>query len=81
MLTGASATLLEAERKGISKALFLIITLKKEGSYKEKKFNENINDINVFINSLERYKSEDFYKFDAYPNVNLYIDHIEIDIN
>lgn len=81
LLTGASATLLEAERKGISKALFLIITLKKEGSYKEKKFNENINDINVFINSLERYKSEDFYKFDAYPNVNLYIDHIEIDIN
>ena len=34
LLTGISATLLEAERKDISKALFLIITLKKEGSYK-----------------------------------------------
>ena len=40
-----------------------------------------MNDINVFIDSLERYKSGDFYKFDAYPNVNLYIDHIEVDVN
>ena len=80
LLTGINGVLIEAERLYIPKALFLIISFKKDGCYSENKLSSNINDISTFINSLNKNKANNVYKFSAYPNVDLYIEHIEINI-
>ena len=80
LLTGVSATLLEAKAKNIQKALFLIITFKKEGSYNKEKLESNIKDMDIFINSLAKNKANNAYKFKAYKDIELYIEYIEIDV-
>lgn len=80
LLTGVNGTLIEAKTKNIPKALFLIITFKKEGSYTEKNLNSNMKDIDRFLNSLHKNKVGNAYKFNAYEGVTLYIEHIEIDV-
>ena len=80
LLTGINGILIESEKLHIPKALFLIITFKKDGCYCIDKLNSNKNDISTFINSLNRNKTNNVYKFSAYPNVDLYIEHIEINI-
>lgn len=80
LLTGVSGTLLEAKAKNIQKALFLIITFKKEGSYNKEKLKSNIKDIDIFINSLAKNKANNAYKFKAYKDIELYIEYIEIDV-
>ena len=81
LLTGVNAILIEAQKLHIPKALFLIITFKKEGYYSKDRLNSNINDISTFIDSLSPNKIGDVYKFNAYPNVELYIEHIEINVS
>ena len=71
---------IEAKANDIQKALFLIITFKKEGSYNKEKLKSNIKDIDIFINSLAKNKANNAYKFEAYKDVELYIKHIEIDV-
>ena len=80
LLTGVSGTLLEAKAKNIQKALFLIITFKKEGSYNKEKLESNIKDMDIFINSLAKNKANNAYKFKAYKDIELYIEYIEIDV-
>ena len=80
LLTAMVGILLEAQRLHISKALLLIITFKKDGCYKEENINSNMEDINTFINSLERSRDGEKYSFSSYPHVDLYIENIEIDV-
>lgn len=80
LLTGINGILIEAEKLHIPKALFLIISFKKDGYYNGNRLSSNINDISTFIKSLNKNKTNNGYKFTAYPNVNLYIEHIEINI-
>ena len=80
LLTGINGVLIEAERLYIPKALFLIISFKKDGYYNGNRLSSNINDISTFIKSLNKNKTNNGYKFTAYPNVDLYIEHIEINI-
>lgn len=80
LLTGVNGVLIEAQKLQIPKALFLIITFRKDGCYSKDKLISNKNDISTFIESLSANKVGGIYKFKAYPNVELYIEHIEIDV-
>ncbi len=84
LLTGVSGILEEARQHEISKALFLVITLKKDGSYDQNKIDSNKNDFDNFISSISKFNignsSVGPYKVNVYTNVNLYVRYIEVKI-
>lgn len=80
LLTATVGTLVEAKKLNISKALLLIITFKKDGSYDNDKINLNKKDIDVFIESLHKYSNKDRYNLHGYKDIDFYIRYIEINI-
>lgn len=80
LLTATVGTLVEAKNLNISKALLLIITFKKDESYNKDKINLNKKDIDVFIESLNKYLDKDKYNLYGYKDIDFYIRYIEINI-
>ena len=80
LLTATVGTLEEAKGLNISKALLLIITFKKDKFYNNNKVNLNKRDIDVFIQSLQKYSNKHRYNLPGYNDIDFYIRHIEIKI-
>ena len=58
----------------------IILTLKKENCYDLRRVKSNIQDVNIFINSLGSPLKKGQYNLPGYPNIDFYIKHIELDI-
>lgn len=58
----------------------IILTLKKENCYDLRRVKSNIQDVNIFINSLGSPLKNGQYNLPGYPNIDFYIKHIELDI-
>jgi hypothetical protein len=76
--------LLEAKKRNLNKALFLIIVFKKEGSYSEEKIRKNKSD---FLNFIAELNGENLGKYFVAPTafgdkngIDLYVSYIEIKI-
>ena len=80
LLTATSGILKEAQKFNASKAVLIILTLKKENCYDIRKVELNIQDVNIFINSLGNPLENGQYNLPGYPNIDFYIKHIELDI-
>ena len=84
MVTATVATLLEATKKKVNKAVLLVIVFKKKGCYSEKKVNANIADINQFLEEISAKQTDDYYVVPtAYGRenyVDLYFKYISIDL-
>ena len=80
LLTATVGILKEAQKFNASKAILIILTLKKENCYDIRKVESNIQDVNDFINSLGSHLKNGYYNLPGYPNIDFYINHIELDI-
>lgn len=80
LLTATAGILKEAKKFNASKAVLIILVLKKENNYDLRKVKSNIQDINTFINSLGTPLKYGQYNLPGYPNIDFYIKHIELDI-
>lgn len=80
LLTATAGILKEAQKFKVSKAILIILTLKKENCYDLRKVELNIQDVNIFINSLGNPLENGQYNLPGYPNIDFYIKHIELDI-
>ncbi len=80
LLTATAGILKEAQKFKASKAILIILTLKKENYYDIRKVESNIQDVNDFINSLGSHLKNGYYNLPGYPNIDFYIRHIELDI-
>ncbi len=80
LLTATVGILKEAQKLKVSKAILIVITLKKENYYDIRKVKSNIQDVNTFITSLGCPLKNGQYNLPGYPNIDFYIKHIELDI-
>ena len=80
LLTATVGILKEAQKFKASKAVLIILTLKKENCYDLRRVKSNIQDVNIFINSLGSPLKNGQYNLPGYPNIDFYIKHIELDI-
>ena len=84
LVTAAAATLLEASKKDVKKAVLLVIVFKKKGCYSEKKISVNADDIRRFLDEISAERMEDYYmlptSYGQENNIELYFKYIEIDL-
>lgn len=82
LVTASVATMLEATKNNVSKALLLIIVFKKQGYYSETKIEKNKADISNFLIDTSAQKCGDYYviptKYGEQNGINLYFKQIEI---
>lgn len=79
LLTAAVGTLIEAEKINARKAMLLIITFKKNGCYKEEKVKSTIENIDYFLNTLNKSLSGGKYNLPGYISIDFYIKHLIIE--
>lgn len=80
LLTATDGILKEAKKANASKAVFLVLTLKKEGCYKEKKVEANLQDLKNFVTSLGTPLEDGQYNLPGYPDIDFYVEHVEVDV-
>lgn len=80
LLTATDGILKEAKKANASKAVFLVLTLKKEGCYKEKKVEANLQDLKNFVASLGTPLEDGQYNLPGYPDIDFYVEHVEVDV-
>lgn len=80
LLTATDGILKEAKKANASKAVFLVLTLKKEGCYKEKKVEANLQELDDFVASLGAPLEDGQYNLPGYPDIDFYVEHIEVDV-
>lgn len=85
LVTASVATLLEATKKNVKKAVLLIIVFKKNGCYSEAKINANNADIKRFLANISAEQINDYFiiptAYGRENNIDLYFKHIEIDLD
>ena len=84
LLTAATATLLEAKKHNIQKAMFIIIVFKKRGCYQENKIQKNNTDISNFLTEISAIPYRDCYLiptcYGKENGIQLYFKHLEIQL-
>lgn len=80
LLTATDGILKEAKKANASKAVFLVLTLKKEGCYKEKKVEANLQELDDFVASLGAPLEDGQYNLPGYPDIDFYVEHVEVDV-
>lgn len=80
LLTATDGILKEAKKANASKAVFLVLTLKKEGCYSEKKVEANLQDLKNFVTSLGTPLEDGQYNLPGYPDIDFYVEHVEVDV-
>ncbi|MBU5335464.1 hypothetical protein [Intestinibacter bartlettii] len=58
----------------------LVLTLKKEGCYKEKKVEANLQDLKNFVASLGIPMKDGQYNLPGYPDIDFYVEHVEVEV-
>ena len=80
LLTATEGILKEAKKANASKAVLLVITLKKEGCYSEKKVEANLQDLKNFVTSLGIPLEDGQYNLPVYPDIDFYVEHVEVEV-
>lgn len=84
LITATSATLLEATKRNVKKALLLVIVFKKTGCYSEKKLARNNLDIDSFLKAISAKKVGDYYiiktPYGKETGIQLFFKKIEISL-
>ena len=80
LLTATDGILKEAKKANASKAVFLVLTLKKEGCYSEKKVEANLQELDDFVASLGAPLEDGQYNLPGYPDIDFYVEHVEVDV-
>ncbi len=82
LVTAAAATLLEATKKNVNKAVLMVIVFKKKGCYSEKKVKANAEDIQRFLEDVSAQRIKDCYLvptvYGRKNNIELYFKYIEM---
>ena len=85
LVTASAATLLEATKKNVKKAILMVIVFKKNGYYSEEKIASNNADIQNFLNDISAKENGEYYiiptAYGKENNIDLYFKHIEIDLD
>ena len=80
LLTATEGILKEVKKANASKAVLLVITLKKEGCYSEKKVEANLQDLKNFVTSLGTPLEDGQYNLPVYPDIDFYVEHVEVEV-
>jgi hypothetical protein len=84
LVTASVATLLEATKKNVNKAVLMVIVFKKKGCCSEEKIKANNADIKVFLEDISAKENGGYYAIPtAYGkenNIDLYFKYIEINL-
>ncbi|MBR5187863.1 MAG: hypothetical protein IKW18_05275 [Clostridia bacterium] len=84
LVTAAVATLLEANKRNVGKAVLMVIVFKKKGCFSEKKVKANNEDIQRFLDELSEKEKDGIYSvptaYGREKNIEFYFKHIEIDL-
>lgn len=80
LLTATAGILKGSKKANASKAILLVLTLKKENCYSERKVESNLHDLDNFIESLGTPLKNGQYNLPGYPNIDFYIEHIEVEV-
>ena len=84
LITATTATLLEATKKNVKKALLLIIVFKKPSSVSPKKLERNNIDIDNFLKNISAEKKDNYYviptPYGKATGIELFFKKIEIDL-
>lgn len=84
LITAASATLLEATKKNVKKALLLVIVFKKPGCYTDEKIDSNNKDIDNFLKDISAKNNGDYYiiptRYGKETGIDLFFKKIEINL-
>ena len=82
LITASVATLLEATKKNVNKAILMVIVFKKDGCYSEERITANNADINRFLEDISAVKTGQYYilptVYGDENGIDLYFKHIEI---
>lgn len=82
LMTATTATLLEATKKHVKKALLLVIVFKKPGCYSEEKAASNGTDMDAFLKDISARKNGDYYiiptPYGKETGIDLFFRKIEI---
>ena len=85
LVTAASATLLEAKIRGLSKAMLMVIVFKKNGCYSEEKVANNEKDIKFFLSHSKAIQREKYWSiptvYGQENGIDLYFSEIVIELN
>ena len=85
LVTATTALLLEAKKRNVQKALFMVIVFKKNGYYSEIKIQKNEIDIQKFIAKTNGKACGDYYliptHFGNENRIDLYFCHFEITVD
>ena len=85
LVTASAATLIEAAKRCVSKAMLMVITFKKEGCYKSERIAANKADIQRFLTELSARQENDYFvlptPYGSKNGIELYFKHIEINVD
>ncbi|MBQ9784229.1 MAG: hypothetical protein IJW29_01890 [Clostridia bacterium] len=85
LVTASVATLLEATKKNVKKAILMVIVFKKGGCYSEEKIAANNADIQRFLTDIAAKQNGEYFiiptVYGKENNIELYFKHIEIELN
>lgn len=85
LVTASVATLLEATKKNVKKAVLMVIAFKKNGCYSEEKIAANNADIQRFLKDISAKENGEYYTIPtAYGkenNIEFYFKYIEISLD
>ena len=84
LVTASTATLLEATKKNVKKAILIVIVFKKEGCYSKEKINSNKTDIQNFLIDISAKQNGEYFViptvYGKENNIELYFKYIEINL-
>lgn len=85
LVTASVATLLEATKKNVKKAMLMIIVFKKDGCYSAEKITANNADIQNFLTDISAIQKDGYYilptVYGKENSIELYFKHIEIELD
>lgn len=85
LVTASAATLLEATKKNVKKAVLMVIVFKKNGCYNEEKIAANNVDIHNFLTDISATQKDGCYilptVYGKENSIELYFKHIEIELD
>lgn len=85
LATASVATLLEATKKNVKKAILMVIVFKKDGCYSEEKIAANNADIQRFLTDISAKQNSEYFviptAYGKENDIELYFKHIEIILN
>jgi len=85
LVTASAATLLEATKKNVNKAILVVIVFKKNGCYSKEKIAANNTDIERFLKEISAKENGEYYiiptAYGAKNNIEFYFKQIEITLD